>query len=76
MNLTLFFNLGIIDTETKEALEPYTGSAIFERRKNYEEWYISISGLEVVNVDLEDLMYLSGYMEVSIKGNSIYFNEL
>lgn len=68
MNLTLFFNLGIIDTETKEALEPYTGSEIFERRKNYEEWYIRVQELVVVNVDLEDLMYLSGHMEVSIIG--------
>ena len=73
-NVRVVFDFGIIDGDSKRALEDYVDPEIFVQRKNYDE-YTSSRDSDLVHLDLTDLQIISENFKVTVTSDGIHLDE-
>ena len=62
--------LGIIEGDQKRFLEEYIDESYFKQRKNYDEYYVRVTTLEV-DLDLGLLMVIADMFKVIVCSDSV-----
>ncbi len=72
MGIKVNVNVGIIEGDKKRALECYLDSMYFRQRKQYDEYYVDVSDVEInAKWVIGDLMIIAEHFTVTVGPDSI-----